>query len=261
MKDEITRSGSSSYAKYEEALMRRDEVRKTAFQYERAYVREFGDLILQVFRMKIECIRKKKTIEYCQIFANRGETVDRKALQEYLAKELADYQKKLTEMIRDNEAARKTETISEVEALKIKRIYHRLVKRIHPDINPATNENEELKELWQRLITAYNCNDLKEMEETEVLINVVLAKLSLGAESVDIPDIEERIAEVEAEIADIMSKDPYRYMYLLDDKIAVVQKKQELQKELKEYEDYGKQLDGILDGLLGKGVSFTWRMN
>ena len=34
--------------------------------------------------------------------------------------------------------------------LKIKRIYHHLVKKIHPDINPVTNENEELKGLWQR---------------------------------------------------------------------------------------------------------------
>lgn len=54
-------------------------------------MREFGDLILKVFQMKIEAIRKKKTIEYCQIFANRGESVDQDALQDYLAKELASY--------------------------------------------------------------------------------------------------------------------------------------------------------------------------
>ena len=92
MSDEIIRVSNSSYAKYEELLTRRDEVRKQAFQYERAYVREFGDLILQVFQIKIECIRKKKTIEYCQAFTNRGQSVDQNALQEYLQKELEEYQ-------------------------------------------------------------------------------------------------------------------------------------------------------------------------
>ncbi len=36
MGDGIIRMGNSSYAKYEELLMRRDDVRKQAFQHERA---------------------------------------------------------------------------------------------------------------------------------------------------------------------------------------------------------------------------------
>ena len=84
MGDDIIRVSNSSYAKYEELLIRKDEVKKQAFQYERAYVREFGDLILEVFQLKLESIRKKKTIEYCQVFANRGESVDQNALQAYL---------------------------------------------------------------------------------------------------------------------------------------------------------------------------------
>ena len=261
MSDEIIRVSNSSYAKYEELLTRRDEVRKQAFQYERAYVREFGDLILQVFQMKLECIRKKKTIEYCQVFINRGQSVDQNALQEYLQKELEEYQAQLDNMIRDNEAAKKSEKVTEADMLKIKRIYHHLVKKIHPDINPITEENEELRGLWQRLIVAYNCNDLKEMEEAEVLVNSLLEKLNLGTLDITIPDIDEKIIEIEAEIEKITSTDPYQYKYLLEDPEAVEQKKQDLRKELKEYEDYGKQLDEILNGLLQKGVTLTWRMS
>ncbi len=262
MREEIIRVSNSSYTKYEELLTRRDEVRKQAFQYERAYVREFGDLILQVFQMKLECIRKKKTIEYCQVFINRGQSVDQNALQEYLQKELEEYQAQLDNMIRDNEAAKQNERITEADMLKIKRIYHRLVKKIHPDINPVTSENEELMGLWQRLISAYNCNDLKEMEETEVLVNAVLEKLDLGTMDITIPDIDEKIVEIQAEIDRIASTDPYQYKFLLTDPEAVKQKKQELRDELKEYEDYGKQLDEILDGMLEKGViTLTWQMS
>ena len=261
MGESIIRVSNTSYAKYEELLTRRDEVRKESFLHEREYIREFGDLILEVFQMKLECIRKKKTIEYCQVFANRGESVDQNALQDYLAKELADYKAKLEDMIRDNEAAKDVERITEADMLKIKRIYHRLVKKIHPDINPITEENEELADLWQRLMVAYNCNDLKEMEETEVLVNALLEKLNLGTMDITIPDIDEKIMELEAEIEGIMSVDPYQYKYLLNDPDAVSQKKQELRKELKEYENYGKQLDEVLNSLLGKGVTLTWRMN
>ena len=64
MSDEIIRVKNSAYSRYEELLLRRDELRKEAFQLERQYVRTFGDLILQVFEKKIECIRKNKTIEF-----------------------------------------------------------------------------------------------------------------------------------------------------------------------------------------------------
>ncbi len=62
--NDIIRVKNVSYDRYEELLMRRDAIKKEAFQYERAYVREFGDLILEIFQMKLECIRKKKTIEF-----------------------------------------------------------------------------------------------------------------------------------------------------------------------------------------------------
>ncbi len=261
MRDEIIHVSNSSYAKYEELLMRKDEAKKQAFQYERAYIREFGDLILELFQLKMESIRKKKTIEYCQALANKGESIDQNALQAYLAKELAEYNKQLKKMIRDNEAAKNSSRVTEAVMLKIKRIYHNLVKKIHPDINPVTNENEELKSLWQRLIVAYNCNDLKEMEEIEVIVNALLAKLDLGTIDVTIPNIDEKIAELEKEIERIKTTDPYRYKYILEDPDAVSRKEEELRKEIREYEDYGKQLDEYLNGLLQNGVTLTWRMN
>ena len=261
MSDEPIRVSNTSYAKYEEVLTKRDEVRKQAFQYERAYVREFGDLILQVFQMKIACIKKKKTIEYCQMYANRGEVIDRAALNAFLEKELAEYNQRLDAMIEENESSKQGQRVSEADILKIKRIYHRLVKLIHPDINPVTEQNEELSGLWQRMIVAYNCNDLKEMEETEVLVLALLEKLDLKTIEVTIPNIEEKIAEIEAEIGRITSTDPYCYKHLLDDPDLCCEKRETLKKELAEYEEYERQLDQILDGLLQEGAGITWRMN
>jgi hypothetical protein len=72
-------------------------------------------------------------------------------------------------MIEENQAAKNTGKVTEAELLQIKRIYRRMVKKIHPDINPLTNTNEDLKGLWQRLVIAYDCNDLKEMRRRRYL--------------------------------------------------------------------------------------------
>ena len=72
-----------------------------------------------------------------------------------------------------------------------------------------------------------------------------------------IPVVDEITAEIEA----IKSVDPYQYKFLLEDDEAVESKKEDLRAELREYEDYGKQLDEVLEGFVSKGAVFTWRMN
>ncbi len=261
MRNEMIRIDDSAYARYEALLVKRDAVRKSAFQYEQEYIREFGELILAVFEKKIECIRKKKTVEYCQYFINRGKAVDQATLQEYLKAELEEYEAQLAGMMQDLENARKSTKITEAELLKIKRIYHRLVKKIHPDINPETERCGELNALWHRLVIAYDCNDLKEMEETEVLINALLEKLEIDTARIVIPDIREKTAELEREIEQIKSKDPYRYKDILESDEAVTQKKAELKAELQEYADYSDQLEEMLKGYLKGRMKITWRMN
>lgn len=259
--DEIIRVKNVSYSKYEELLTRRDELRKKALLYENAYISEFGDLILDVFKLKIECIRKKKTIEFCQAAINHGKSVDEEQLQRYLEKELLDFNKQLDEMIKENEAAKAADTITEFELLQIKKIYRKIAKQIHPDINPLVEKNSDLMELWQRAVIAYNCNKLKDLREVEVLVFKALDKIGGKALDVEIPNINNKIIELEEEIKKIQTTDPYQYKYLLDDEEAINDKKASLNDEKKSYKEYSDELEKILEGLLKKGVSFIWHMN
>ncbi|WP_022769079.1 hypothetical protein [Butyrivibrio sp. NC2007] len=256
---DVIKGHNTSYARYEELINRRDELKKEAFQYHAEYVKVFGDLILELFRKKIECIRKKKTIEYCQAAINHGNNVDQAQLKAYLEKEMADFQAQLDDMLKEHEAALKATTVTEKDMLEIKRIYHRLVKKIHPDINPAATGARELMDLWHRVTIAYSCNSLKDLQELEVLVMQALESVDL--DDLDIPDIEEKISDLEKEIMKIMETDPYQYKFLLADSKAVEAKKEDLKTELKTYEDYSKQLDEVLEDLLGSGVKITWKMN
>ncbi|MGN0369339.1 MAG: hypothetical protein ACI4EW_02210 [Butyrivibrio sp.] len=258
---DIIKVKNSSYSLYEEMLMRRDNLKKEAFIYQRNYVAEFGDLILEVFKKKVDCIRKKKTIEFCQRSLNHGKLINHDELQMFLQKEMEEFQKKLDYMIEDTALAKKRKQITELDLLKIKKIYHKLVKLIHPDINPMTNENKQLAELWEKVQVAYRCNDLKGMEESEILVTAVLEQLEIGKIEVEIPNIDVKIAELEAEITKICETDPYMYKYLLENPESVKEKKYSLGEELKSYEDYSKQLDEVINGLMANGVTFKWRMN
>ena len=258
---EIIRVNNASYSRYEELLTKRDELKKKSFLYYRAYIREFGDLILEVYQTKIECIKKKKTIEYYQMALNKGGVVDRDALQEYLLKEMAEYQKQLDDMIKDNEASKDFGSISEMDLLKIKSIYRKIAKLIHPDINPMVNESEELIDLWNRVVIAYQCNELKEIQELEVLVHKALEQRGIDELEIDIPDINTKIDDLLKEIHDIETSNPYMYKFLLEDKEAIQEKKDSLKQELEEYQDYSKELDGIINELISGGVSIVWRMS
>ena len=60
--DELIPKRSSSLEYYKYLLLKRDSLLKEAVQWEHEYDRTFGDDILEIFRVKIECIRKKKNI-------------------------------------------------------------------------------------------------------------------------------------------------------------------------------------------------------
>ena len=259
--DELIIVKNEGYAEYEELLLKRDNVRKEAGLYEKAYIAKFGDMIVAIFEKKIECIKKKKSISYIQAKINRGESIDTDALEKYIQEQTAEYNEKLLDMIRENEEAQSGKTLTEKTIKMIKRLYHKLAKLIHPDINPITNEDERLKNLWNMVVVSYNHNNLDELEEAEILINHVLEEMQLDIMEIEIPDIDKKIARVKEEIYQIMENNPYQYKYLLENPDAVSEREKELDEEYKNYCNYEKELDEILNRLTESGAKFVWKMN
>lgn len=258
---EIIKVKNADYSRYEELLLTRDQLRKEAGIYHGLYVKEFGELHLSLFEKQINCIKKKKLIGYYQVAINHGGVIDLGEIDARLAKEMQEYQQKLQDMVEEHDAAKKMTEISSVKLLKIKRIYRRLAKQLHPDINPMTAEIPELMELWNAVVTAYNCNSLEDMEEAELLVNEALKRIGAGYREIEIPDLPGKIKALEESITKIRETDPYQYKYLLEDPQAVKEKKKELEEQIKTYTEYEKELDAVIDGLLKSGVKIIWKMN
>ncbi len=255
---ELIYERGSAFARYEELLIRRDDFKKEAFMWDREFIRTFGDRILRNFELKIECIRKKKTIAFCQAAINRGSSISMDELQAHLKREMAEYEAQLRALAKDNQLAKNHGNISEIELIQIKKIYRRLAKKLHPDINPKTMEDDKLRELWESVVAAYKCNNVKDMKELELLVSAALD----DKVEIEIPDIEDKILEVLTEIEDIKNNDPYMYKFLLDDKTAIEDKNKELDEEFVAYDEYRIELEELLQNLMtGGGVTFTWEMN
>ena len=255
---EIMNVNSNGYDRYEELLLKRAALRKECFQLEKEYTRIFGEAILALYRLQIECAKKKKTIEFCRMALNRGEEPDEGELQEFIRQETRELQEHFQKMSEEYEVAKSGVKISEADLAEIRKIYRRTVKLLHPDLHPEVAESEELKDLWNQVSAAYACNDLKELEELEVLVAAALADHDGEEWKVEVPDLETRISSLEAEIAGITERDPYQYKFLLQDPLAVEDKQKDLQGKIGEYEDYAAKLDEILASMLPEGMIVVW---
>ena len=89
-----------------------------------------------------------------------------------------------------------------------------------------------------------------------------LANGGLGNEKITIPDIKEKITDLENEIDHIVNNDPYRYKDIISDSNLIKEKKAEIIEEIKKYVEYKKSLKDILEELKNEGeAGINWLRN
>lgn len=257
---EIITLGASdgSVKQYEELLLRKNDLKKECLQLEQEYVCVFGEDMLALFHMQLECAKKVKTIELCQRYLNHGQEPDLQELQSTLQKETETLREYLKQLQEEYEVAKSAETVTEADYIQIKSIFRRLVKRLHPDTHPEVNDSEKLQDLWNQVVTAYQRNQLEDLKELEVLVASALSEAGVGIVALEIPNLKGKIVKLEAEIREIMDHDPYQYKFLLEDPETVKMKKESLKAERQNYQEYSAALDEKLAAILPAGTVIIW---
>ncbi len=250
------------FDEYADLLARRDQLLKDSESYKICYTKEFGEQLIANFELKLECIKMKKSISYCRRVLNRGETINVNAMMEAVESEMTLYKAQLMDMQMDLRAANNSKTSDSFSVSSSKKIYRRLSKLIHPDVNSKTETNELLRELWERVSEAYQHSNVDDLEDLEILVKKALEDLGDEGFELEVEGLEDRIERIENQINEIITSEPYIYNEILESKEKIDGLHNQLSEEYKDYETYLETLKKSLNELLiGNGISTTWKLN
>ena len=164
------------------------------------------------------------------------------AIEETLDNEFAEYQKQLDEQIgKMNNALKrsKAEVLSDEDNKELKKLYRKIVKALHPDINPDVSEAQV--QLFDNAVSAYKNGDLGTLR----IIGEMVGNNPLPEQHKDAMTqlVEERerlqglLKSIRESIDNIKSEYPYTMKDILEDTEKTEQKKQELESILEQYNE------------------------
>ena len=224
-------------------LLERDELQFVICKnIETEYMLKLGSIEYKAYEAQCAALRLKRKIELIQAKKNRQEKVIISAIEETLDTEFAEYQKQLDEQINKmNDALKrsKAEVLSDEDNKKLKKLYRKIVKALHPDINPDVSETQV--NLFDNAVQAYKNGDLNTLK----IIGEMVGNSPLPEQHKDALTqlIEERkrlqnlLKAIRDSIEQIKSEYPYTMKEIIEDEEQTKQKKQELEIILGQYNE------------------------
>lgn len=240
------------YKRYVRLLLEKEKIVKTNFQVRQRFIELFGDLRLEMLKVEIEIAKIKKEMEYLVRKKNRNESYDLEEMDDFVNQALEGMKAQYERMKEEQAQLKNKKMLSQEEVKEVKRLYRRLVKLVHPDLNP--HQTKEQKELWHQLQKAYRNNDLAWLRE----LNVLIVLKTKGHEEVEIEDLEDKIEAVREEIALLKEEDLYQMRELVFDEEWIDAYKEQYERERSDFEVYLRSLQKEKEKLIG---SFVCRLN
>lgn len=224
-------------------LLERDELQFVICKnIETEYMLKLGSIEYKAYEAQCAVLRLKRKIELIQAKKNRQEKVIVSAIEETLDSEFAEYQKQLDEQIdKMNDALKrsKAEVLSDEDNKKLKKLYRKIVKALHPDINPDVSEAQV--QLFDNAVQAYKNGDLNTLR----IIGEMVGNSPLPEQHKDaltqLNEEKERLQHLLKAIRDsieqIKSEFPYTMKEIIEDEEQTEQKKKELENILSQYNE------------------------
>lgn len=184
-------------------------------EIEMEYVLEFGLYEYKLYKLELEIDKLKRKIQLIRIEINHGNEIDLDKIDMQLNEEFEEYEKQVQAQIDEinNLEENGVEKLSPEDSRKLKKLYRKLIKRLHPDLHP--NQTFFELNLFYRAVHCFENGDLKGLESVATLIP------DEGVEEVsEIDHLKELIREFEERISKLKDDYPYNKREMLEDKAA-----------------------------------------
>ena len=224
-------------------VLERDELRFVICKnIEMEYMLKVGGLEYQAYEAECAFLRLKRKVELIQAKKNRQEKVILSTIEDALDQEFSEYQKRLDEQIdRMNGALERSkgERLSEEENRELKSLYRKIVKILHPDMNPEITEAQ--MKLFEHAVSAYENGDLPALRIINEMIGSSSELEYHEDTAAQLSGERNRLAallkQVREEIEKIKSEYPYTMKEFLDDPAKLEHRRQELTDILEQYQE------------------------
>ena len=182
-------------------------------EIERNYVLEFGIYEYKLYKFELEINKLKRKIQLIQIEINHENAIDLSKIEKILDNEFEEYEKQIQAQIDEIKYLEENplEELSESNAKELKQLYHMLIKKLHPDLNPDQTIYEQ--NLFLRAVYCFENGDLKGLKS-------VAAILPEGSseEVWEIDEMKKMIENYENKINKVKNEYPYNKKELLENK-------------------------------------------
>ncbi|MGN0328529.1 MAG: hypothetical protein ACI4D4_06075 [Lachnospira sp.] len=224
-------------------MLERDELRFVICKnIEMEYMLKLGSLEYKAYESQCNAMRLKRKIELIQAKKNRQEKVNLSKIDETLDAEFFEYQQKLNQQIdKMNDAIKysRAERLSDEDNKELKKLYRKIVKVLHPDINPKVSPAQV--QMLDNAVNAYKNGDLATLR----IIDEMVGEHRLPEKHHDaytrLKEEKERLDRILGDIRESINKIKSEYPYcvkdILEDEKKVEQKKMELEEILKQYKE------------------------
>lgn len=224
-------------------ILERDELQYLQCKnIETAYMLALGNLEYKIFEMQCTLLRLKRKAQLIQTKVNRQEKIILSHIESTLNVEFAEYQQKIDEQLdKINQAIQHNqgELLSHEETREFRKLYRRIVKILHPDLNPELSAAQ--LRLFENTVTAYKNGDLNMLR----IINEAVAEpILLDMEQntmVQLLKQKEHLVKMLQTVRDSMdeikSQYPYTVKELVQDPEKIAQRKEALEDIVCQYEE------------------------
>jgi hypothetical protein len=220
------------------------------------YMLSIGKLEYAVFEYQCKILRTKRKIDIIQAFLNMEQSYNIAEIEKQLDNEYQEYTKKLLEKQKEIESARFKNSnygkpLSDEETYELKKLYTLIVKKLHPDINPNTTEEQHSQ--FVDAVNAYKNANLSEL----IVIYLLLEKTSV----IETKNTMDKLMEKKElllneknyllnEIQKIKETFPYSVKDLLQNEVKLQEKIDALSNQLTEYQEQYDNIEKRLETML-----------